>query len=100
MRAAAVISLLVAIVLGIAAIGNYASDENKRDQVTKHMWSGVHQTAETGNSGEFDSAKTEADELDQSERTDGIMGLIAVTFLIGSLVMFSKSKEVHETPKP
>jgi flagellar basal body-associated protein FliL len=85
MKAAAVIALIVAIVLAIAAIGNFIDDSSKRDEAAKKMWPAVGQP-------EFSDIKSDVDKLEEAQRNDGIMGLAAVVFLIASLAMFSKGK--------
>jgi len=84
MRAAAIIALLVAIVLGIAAIGNFIDDSVKRQRALNNMLS------LRVDSPLRESYLAEIDKHESEERIDGILGLIAVTFLIGSLVMFSQ----------
>jgi hypothetical protein len=83
-KAAAVISFIVAIVLGIAAVGNFAQDRSRRKQAFQSAIS----TPIRHESGDV----ADADRYQSAEHTDEILGLIAVEFLIASLVMFSQAK--------
>jgi hypothetical protein len=91
-KAAAVLALIVAIVLAIWALGNFVEDSNRRDQAVKAMLDNfpTHSSMSTSS---FNSSNREADEAESAEERDGIMALGAVTFLIGSLVMFSQTKK-------
>jgi uncharacterized protein YajQ (UPF0234 family) len=70
----AVISFIVAIVLGIAAVGNFAQDHSRREQAVQSAIS------------------ADADRYKSAEHTDEILGFIAIEFFIASLVMFSQAK--------
>lgn len=74
MKTAAVISFIVAIILGIAAVGNFAQDHSRRKQAVQSAIS------------------ADADRYESAEHTDEILGLIALEFLIASLVVFSQAK--------
>jgi len=89
MKVAAVLALIVAIVLGIAALGNFIDDSSQRDRAVNRM-------ASSWSHSSFDRYNQDVDEAEAAEQRDGIMALLAVTFLIGSLVMFSQAKK----PKP
>ena len=74
LKIAAVISFIVAIVLGIAAVGNFAQDHSRREQAVQSAIS------------------ADADRYKSAEHTDEILGFIAIEFFIASLVMFSQAK--------
>jgi hypothetical protein len=74
LKIAAVISFIVAIVLGIAAVGSFTHDHARREQAVQSAIS------------------TDADRYKSAEHTDEILGLIAIEFLIASLVMSSQAK--------
>jgi hypothetical protein len=93
MKAAAVLALIVAIVLGIAALGNFIDDSSRRDRAVKSMLDNFPSHSSLSNSS-FNYYDHEVEEADAAEQRDGIMALVAVTFLIGSLVMFSQAKKL------
>ena len=89
-KTAAVISFIVAIVLGIAAVGNFAQDHSRREQAVRSAISAPirHESGDIA----------DADRYERAEHTDEILGLIAIEFLIASLVMFSQAKQGKHFP--
>jgi len=83
MRAAGLISLLLAVVLGIAAIGSYLDDSKKRDRA-------LDQLSLRADSPLRSSDLEEIAEDDIAERNDEIVGGIAAVLLIGSLAVLSR----------
>jgi hypothetical protein len=72
MKTAAVISFIVAIILGIAAVGNFAQDHSRREQAVQSALS-ISIRHESGDI-------ADADRYESAEHTDEILGLIALSF--------------------
>ena len=85
MRAFAVSSLLLAVVLGIVAIRNYSENSKKRDMAISQM------SLLTADSPLRSSYLEEIAKLDTEQRNDKIVGLIAGLLLIGSVALSSRS---------
>ena len=83
MRAAGLISLLLALGLGVAAIGSYEDDSRKRDKALNHL-------SLRADSPLRSSDLEEIAEDDIAERNDEIVGGIAAVLLIGSLAVLSR----------
>lgn len=87
MRAAAIIALLVAIVLGVGSMVKFADDSKLRDYAANLNERDYNLL------GYFpEEMNKEVEKYDAAKQTDSKALLIAVTFLIASLVMFSKAK--------
>ena len=85
MRAAGMITLLLAIVLGIAAIGSYIDDSSKRDKALNQL------PSLRADSPLRSSYLEEIARRDAGERNDEVLGEIAAVLLIVSLAMLSRS---------
>ncbi|HET9408779.1 MAG TPA: hypothetical protein VFO39_16165 [Candidatus Sulfotelmatobacter sp.] len=79
MKAGAVLSLIVAIVLSIVAINGYIEDSEKRREAVNGM-----RTLATVNwsHAAFESYNEKADKAEAAEHVDGIISLVAIVFLI------------------
>src|SRR5215472_5885130 len=85
MRAVGLISLLLAIVLGIAAVRSYVDDSRKRDKALDQILFLL------ADSPLRSSSLEEIARFDANMRNDEILGAIAAVFLIASLAMLSRS---------
>ena len=85
MRAVGLISLLLAIVLGIAAVRSYVDDSRKRDKALNQILFLLADSALRSSSLE------EIARFDANMRNDEILGAIAAVFLMASLSMLSRS---------
>jgi hypothetical protein len=105
MRAAGLISLSVAVVLGITAIGSYLDDSKRRDRVLDQMSllpADPPMESSSFGIGRRDAMRTscleEIARLDANMRNDKILEAIAAVLLIGSLAMLSRSASDSENP--
>jgi len=98
MRAAGLISLLLAVVLGIAAIGNYIDDSKSRDRLLDRL--SLLPAGPPMESSSFGIDRRDAMRIsfleeiagrDANMRSDKMLGIAAV-LLIGSLAILSRSK--------
>ena len=83
MRAAGLISLLLALGLGVAAVENYVDDSKRRDRALDHL--SLHADSPLRS-----SDLEEIAEDDIAERNDEIVGGVAAVLLIGSLAVLSR----------
>jgi hypothetical protein len=81
MKIGAVLTLALAIILGLWVINDYSTNERNRSR---------HGTNALGSLSEYDMAQLDRD-IDL-ERQDGLVFVLACGALIGSIVMFSKAK--------
>jgi hypothetical protein len=92
MRAACLISLLLAIALGSVAVGSYLDDSSKRDRAFGQVL--VLRADSPLRSSYLELIAT----LDGNKRNDETLGLLAALLLIGSLAMLSRQAELsHDT---
>jgi hypothetical protein len=89
MKAAALLALALAVVLGIWAGKDYADNEHDRQYNLEMMK--IEISRELSGHGSSGAALERDKEIDDAERYDAIIGIVAVCVLIGSIVLFSKS---------
>ncbi len=90
MKAAAMLALALAVVLGIWAGRDYAGNEHDRQYNLEMMKTEV--TRELSGHGSSGAALERDKEIDAAERYDAIIAIVSVCALIGSIVLFSKNR--------
>ena len=86
MKAVGIISFLAAMILGVAAAGNFMQDHARRERAIDSVVS-TPPGNESGDVGEAEKYQ-DAEKYLKEEHNDEILGLIAIVLLIAALVMF------------
>lgn len=93
MKLAGFLALIVAAVLGIWVATDYIHNEHERQYNVQRMQSEV--TRELAGANASDSSFQESKEIASAEQFDGVIGIVACCALIGSVVLFSKSRTMQ-----
>lgn len=89
MKAAGLLALALAVVLGIWVGMDYARNEHDKQYNLEMM--NIEVARELSGHGSSGAALERDKEIDAAERHDAIIGIVATCALIGSIVLFSKS---------